>query len=168
MEFSQPEWDTGISLPGAFKPDHLQPLEILFILKKTPKTTGDLDPATNYSDEQFVAGPAISNPATINNRLLSSLLPFPVPTPSSQPVQISLSMSCQHNHIKAAYQVESVSWTSYPPNSSIGGKGASNRSQSPASWTTYSKIVHTTQGKKVDQWRRSTRPFLSPYAVTYF
>ena len=128
-----------------------QQITLLYQFVARPAIAKMNHPATNYSDEQFVAGPAISNPATINNRLLSSLLPFPVPTPSSQPVQISLSMSCQHNHIKAAYQVESVSWTSYPPNSSIGGKGASNRSQSPASWTTYSKIVHTTQGKKVDQ-----------------
>ena len=31
MEFSQPEWDRGVSLPGTFKPDHWQPFKpILF------------------------------------------------------------------------------------------------------------------------------------------
>ena len=31
MEFSQPEWDKGVSVPGAFKLDHLQPFKpILF------------------------------------------------------------------------------------------------------------------------------------------
>ena len=33
MEFSQPEWDTGFSVPGVFKLDHLQPVEPMLFPK---------------------------------------------------------------------------------------------------------------------------------------
>ena len=44
-------------MPGAFKLDPLQPFKPITLI-----------PATNYSDVQFVALPAIANPATNNNR----------------------------------------------------------------------------------------------------
>ena len=33
MEFSQPKWGTGVWVPGAFKLDHLQPVEPIFFWK---------------------------------------------------------------------------------------------------------------------------------------